>query len=533
MGISFATINPAVARATFYPLLDNTYDLGTATKAFKDAYLDGNLKTANNTWIQQRNQANAAWLNVLKVDTSNNTIINAVSGQNLNLRINENTCWSIGSGGWLMQDGTYGNDIAFAKSAGTAVIRQSTVDGADNSNVIVAGGGATGITRGAFIQLEGNESSGNNGHAVMRSGSASNALAIIDASSAASPQILLQTTSLNRWVVDGSGNLTQDATNGGSLIISKASTGVVSGATSVNADVSAVASPQLYAFGTLGMATLRGTADTTGSMIALMKSRSTDGSANTIVVSGDEIGKINFYGSNGTTFDLAAQIIVKSDGTPGASADMPSRIEFYTCNDASATPVRRWYVASSGDLTQDSSQGGNIVFTKNGSANVYSTGASAMGIGTNANQALNLRANSSDRWVVSTNGNFTQDATNGGCLVFGKALTGVADIVGTKAALGTTQTDAAAITTTVTQVTAADGAKGVKLPGLSTITTGQTLVIVNSSTTGILKYYTNAVGELIFGQAGTTAVSLPAKATALCRKYDATNWYCTHEAAPF
>lgn len=346
-------------------------------------------------------------------------------------------------------------------------------------------------------------------------------------------QVIFNANNADRWRISTAGVLTQDATNGGNIIVSKSGTSIVSGATSINADVTAIATPQFFSFGTLGVAALRGTADTTGSAIALLKSRATDGTANTIIVNGDEVGTINFYGSNGATFDLAAQIAVKIDGSPGATTDMPGRIEFLCSADGSATPARRWYIANNGDMYQDSSGGGNIVFGRTGNSNVYSTAGSAMGIGTNANQKLLLRANGSDRWSVETNGNFQQDATNGGVLVMTKALTGLAEPTGTLAALGSTQTDAAAITTTVTQVTAVDGTKGVKLPALSSVTTGQTLVIINSSTTSALKYYTNASGETVFGQSGTTAISLAAKGMAICKKYDSTNWYCSHLAAPF
>ena len=101
------------------------------------------------------------------------------------------------------------------------------------------------------------------------------------------------------------------------------------------------------------------------------------------------------------------------------------------------------------------------------------------------------------------------------------------------AAAGSSQSDAAAITTNVSRVTGANGTVGVKLTALSTFDPGQTATIINSDTSGTLKYYSNAAGETIYGQSGTTAVSLAAKTAAVCRKYDTSHWYCNHMAAPF
>lgn len=59
--------------------------------------------------------------------------------------------------------------------------------------------------------------------------------------------------------------------------------------------------------------------------------------SHTIVASGDALGSLTFKGSNGTSFDPAAQIIAEVDSTPGASADMPGRLRFLTTTDGTAT----------------------------------------------------------------------------------------------------------------------------------------------------------------------------------------------------
>lgn len=79
------------------------------------------------------------------------------------------------------------------------------------------------------------------------------------------------------------------------------------------------------------------TADATGPLVNFYKTRSTDGTADTIVVNGDSLGAITAYGSNGTTYSAAAQIVFNSGGVPGASNDMPGRITFNTVADGSGS----------------------------------------------------------------------------------------------------------------------------------------------------------------------------------------------------
>jgi len=107
-------------------------------------------------------------------------------------------------------------------------------------------------------------------------------------------------------------------------------------------------------------------------------------------------------------------------------------------------------------------------------------------------------------------------------------------ITGTLAGAGTTQADAAAITfQDIVRVTGADGTVGVKLPALSNVSVGQSITVINTNTVSLLKVYSNDAAELISGQAGTTAISLAAKLTFVCIKYDATNWYCGKNVLPY
>ena len=69
----------------------------------------------------------------------------------------------------------------------------------------------------------------------------------------------------------------------------------------------------------------------------------------TIVASGDQLGAINFSGSDGTNFVFAARITGEVDGTPGTN-DMPGRLVFRTTADGASTLTERMRITSTGDV---------------------------------------------------------------------------------------------------------------------------------------------------------------------------------------
>jgi hypothetical protein len=79
------------------------------------------------------------------------------------------------------------------------------------------------------------------------------------------------------------------------------------------------------------------------------KSRSATDGGYTIVQNGDTLGKLEFYGSDGVDFALAADISSAVDGTPGSN-DMPGRLVFSTNADGSATVTERMRIDSSGNV---------------------------------------------------------------------------------------------------------------------------------------------------------------------------------------
>ena len=88
-----------------------------------------------------------------------------------------------------------------------------------------------------------------------------------------------------------------------------------------------------------------------GAEVVLGRSKSATLGTNTIVASGDLIGRILAVGADGGTgFDPAASIAFEVDATPGAATDMPGRIVFLTSPDGSQTQTEVFRVDSAQNL---------------------------------------------------------------------------------------------------------------------------------------------------------------------------------------
>jgi hypothetical protein len=113
--------------------------------------------------------------------------------------------------------------------------------------------------------------------------------------------------------------------------------------------------------------------DSTGAIFKLLKSRGTAVGSNTVVQSGDSLGRIDFDGADGSTNQTAATIRCDVDGTPGAG-DMPGRLVFSTTADGTSSPTERMRI----------SQGGFV------------------GIGETApDRQLTVKTTENGRWVIS------------------------------------------------------------------------------------------------------------------------------------
>ncbi len=95
-------------------------------------------------------------------------------------------------------------------------------------------------------------------------------------------------------------------------------------------------------------------------VLAFAKSRGATVGAHTIVADGDVIGAFSFNASNGTTFNSPALIQAQIEGTPGAAADMPCRINFWTAPDGSATVVNRLDIHANGRVSVGTALGADL-----------------------------------------------------------------------------------------------------------------------------------------------------------------------------
>ena len=84
-----------------------------------------------------------------------------------------------------------------------------------------------------------------------------------------------------------------------------------------------------------------------GPNLHFLKSRNGTVGSHTIVQDGDALGIINFRGSDGGSFDTAAEISGEVDGTPG-SGDMPGRLVFKTTADGASSATERLRITKTG-----------------------------------------------------------------------------------------------------------------------------------------------------------------------------------------
>lgn len=91
-------------------------------------------------------------------------------------------------------------------------------------------------------------------------------------------------------------------------------------------------------------------ANANAAAINLQKSRNATIGSQTLVAANDEIGRINFAPSNGSSFQTAAAILAYVDGTPASSTDLPTGLVFYTTPDGSGTLTERMRIKNSGKV---------------------------------------------------------------------------------------------------------------------------------------------------------------------------------------
>jgi hypothetical protein len=395
--------------------------------------LPGGAVLDNNTYLKATDQAGSGQINILKVDSGDNTLINSSASDELILQLEDDASRLIRF--------TAASDAALAMKfgdAGTTATQQltisaSTADADDDGSLILCGGGAYGTAgnRGACITLSGEEV-GSGGNAIINTGAGDalilqvgdtteatltdNQIAVSGAAfeivpGATSFAIRNYADSTNNLIIADAGTVTSaagiTATTGnitstaGSLVATADSKGVVVGSSTFDADVTSVsgAAPFLseVTSSALGHAAYVGTgASGSPSSLYFFKTRAAAGStdANTIVNSGDDISSILFFGADGTSYREAARITTTVDATPGAS-DMPGRMVFSVTPDGSATVAEAMRISNDKSVSiadkitssRTSDLGWAVVAGANTACNTTCTSACVFGVNTAATEA--------------------------------------------------------------------------------------------------------------------------------------------------
>jgi len=238
------------------------------------------------------------------------------------------------------------SDLVFgytSTASSVATIRGVRGVDADDGTLALTAGSSCDPTEGACITMKGNEVGSAEGQIYITAGTT--ARGSIYLQTTANGNITFQNRGLSRWLIsDNSGNLTQDATTGGNIVMAKTTTSIIHGLAAMPADVTtSVGTAENYTFhtspGSHYNTVFAGGANSAASpVIAFLKSRASDGTADTIVANADALGKIYFTGADGVDFKDAAILEVNVDGVPGAG-DMPGRFVFKVSPDGSATPA--------------------------------------------------------------------------------------------------------------------------------------------------------------------------------------------------
>ena len=148
------------------------------------------------------------------------------------------------------------------------------------------------------------------------------------------------------------------------------------------------------------------------------KTRSSTPGGVTAVASGDGIGSIQFFGTDGTNEIAAASIAAAVDGTPGAN-DMPGRLVFATTADGASSPTERMRIANNGLIRSFSTDSSSRFTTSQGAGTTYVLFAGAY--------SATSVSDGTDSFRVTSNGNVTNTNNSYGAISDLKLKENIAD----------------------------------------------------------------------------------------------------------
>jgi hypothetical protein len=152
--------------------------------------------------------------------------------------------------------------------------------------------------------------------------------------------------------------------------------------------------------GTGGATFARSSNDAGSPYSFFLKSRGTTVGSNTIVQSGDILGFIGFYGTDGTSPISGASIQAQVDGTPGTN-DMPGRLVFSTTADGASSTTERMRIDNLGRIFTYNANTGNNSFIVASAAAAGTAVANFIG----AYGATGVNTYVASSFIVWTNGN--------------------------------------------------------------------------------------------------------------------------------
>lgn len=211
------------------------------------------------------------------------------------------------------------------------------------------------------------------------------------------------------------------------------------------------------------------------------------------------------FGDGGST---AAQTLFVNPTT--GDADDDARIQI-----GGADNTRGAYIIVDGN--EHSTNPGNLQLV---AGNVGSGKVSIKTIGA---QPIEIETTNAVRWQIEADGDIANNATTGGNIIFQKDLTGIIDSTEAPAAAGNALADATVLTANVTFVSAADGTKGVKF---GTAPVGGTRYVIYNTANAALKVYPGEAGDQINAAGAGTAVSVAAYASLYCHASSAAQIWC-------
>jgi len=140
-----------------------------------------------------------------------------------------------------------------------------------------------------------------------------------------------------------------------------------------------------YNSSSIGLA--RFSADVNAPSLVFHKSRNASIGGDTVVADNDELGRIRFFGNDGTDFAEGARITAIVNGTPGGG-DMPTELVFATSADGAESPTIRFRIASDGSISTPTAGTSNTRLGVNAGNSIVSGGNENVVIGDEAGTAI-------------------------------------------------------------------------------------------------------------------------------------------------